>query len=132
MSFSDPIADLLTRIRNAGTAEHRYVDVPWSRMKESITKILKEEGYIADYVVRREEHRTHMRVTLKYARGRQPVIQGLRRHSRPGRRWYVNAEQIPYVFDGMGIAIVSTSAGIKTDKQARQQNVGGELLCSIW
>lgn len=132
MAASDPVADLLTRIRNAGKAEHKYVDIPWSKLKESIVTIMKREGYVGEYNVRREAHKATIRVNVKYAKGRQPMIRGLKRLSRPGRRLYVAKDQIPYVLDGMGMAILSTSSGVKTDDEARKAGVGGELLCSVW
>ena len=132
MSFSDPVADLLTRIRNGGRAEHKYVDIPWSKLKEAIILLLKENGYVGEFKVLRDAHVATIRVRMKYTKGRKPLIQGLKRLSRPGRRCYVGSQRIPYVLDGLGMALVSTPQGVKTDKDARKARVGGELLCSVW
>ncbi|MBW2108695.1 MAG: 30S ribosomal protein S8 [Deltaproteobacteria bacterium] len=132
MSVSDPLADMLTRIRNAGMAKHGKVDIPASRIKLSLAKILKAEGYVRNYKVLKDKDHGVIRVYLKYHGGNQNVITGLKRLSKPGRRVYVKKKDIPSVLNGMGIAVLSTSKGILTDRQAREQNVGGELLCSIW
>jgi small subunit ribosomal protein S8 len=132
MSVTDPIADMLTRLRNAAMAKHENVLVPASKMKLAIAKVLKEEGFIAGYdVVKDKPHRV-IKVYLKYQDNKQPVISGLKRVSKPGLRVYVQKGEIPRVFGGMGIAIVSTSKGIKTGRQAWHEGTGGELLCYIW
>lgn len=128
--MTDPIADMLTRIRNAGRALQPTVEVPHSRLKEGIARILRQEGYIADFTVAGNAVKT-LRLRLKYA-GKKPVIEGLRRMSKPGRRHYVGAHEIPRVLGGMGIAVLSTSEGIMTGEQARRKNLGGELLCLVW
>ena len=132
MQISDVIADMLTRIRNANSAKHETVDVPASNMKKAIADILKEEGYIAGYQIVEDGKQGIIRITLKYGRGKQRVIQGLRRVSKPGLRIYSNCEDMPRVMNGLGIAIVSTSKGIMTDKEARKANVGGEVLAFVW
>ena len=132
MQISDVIADMLTRIRNANSAKHESVDVPASNMKKAIADILKEEGYIAGYQIVEDGKQGVIRITLKYGRGKQRVIQGLRRISKPGLRIYSNCEDMPKVMNGLGIAIVSTSKGIMTDKKARELNVGGEVLAFVW
>ena len=132
MQISDVIADMLTRIRNANNAKHETVDVPASNMKKAIADILKEEGYIAGYQIVEDGKQGVIRITLKYGRGKQRVIQGLRRISKPGLRIYSNCEDMPKVMNGLGIAIVSTSKGIMTDKDARKANVGGEVLAFVW
>ena len=132
MQISDVIADMLTRIRNANSAKHETVDIPASGMKKSIADILKEEGYIAGYQIIEDGKQGIIRITLKYGRGKQKVIQGLRRVSKPGLRIYSNCEDMPKVLKGLGIAILSTSHGVITDKQARAEKVGGEVLAFIW
>ena len=132
MQISDVIADMLTRIRNANSAKHESVDVPASNMKKAIADILKEEGYIANYQIVEDGKQGIIRITLKYGRGKQRVIQGLRRVSKPGLRIYSNCEDMPKVMNGLGIAIVSTSKGVMTDKKARELNVGGEVLAVVW
>ena len=132
MQISDVIADMLTRIRNANNAKHETVDVPASNMKKAIADILKEEGYIAGYQIVEDGKQGVIRITLKYGRGKQRVIQGLRRISKPGLRIYSNCEDMPKVQNGLGIAIISTSKGIMTDKKARELNVGGEVLAFVW
>ena len=132
MQISDVIADMLTRIRNANNAKHETVDVPASNLKKAIADILKEEGYIAGYQIVEDGKQGVIRITLKYGRGKQRVIQGLRRISKPGLRIYSNCEDMPKVMNGLGIAIVSTSKGIMTDKKARELNVGGEVLAFVW
>ncbi|MBQ8496429.1 MAG: 30S ribosomal protein S8 [Clostridia bacterium] len=132
MQISDVIADMLTRIRNANSAKHESVDVPASNMKKAIADILKEEGYIAGYQIVEDGKQGIIRITLKYGRGKQRVIQGLRRVSKPGLRIYSNCEDMPKVMNGLGIAIVSTSKGVMTDKKARELNVGGEVLAFVW
>ena len=132
MQISDVIADMLTRIRNANSAKHESVDVPASNMKKAIADILKEEGYIAGYQIVEDGKQGIIRITLKYGRGKARVIQGLRRVSKPGLRIYSNCEDMPKVMNGLGIAIVSTSKGVMTDKKARELNVGGEVLAFVW
>lgn len=132
MQISDTIADLLTRIRNASTAKHATVDIPASNMKKAITQILFDEGYIKSFQIVDNGNQGIIRVTLKYTEDRTPVISGLRRVSKPGLRIYSSCEDMPKVRKGLGIAIVSTSKGIMTDKKARALNVGGEVLAYIW
>ena len=132
MQISDVIADMLTRIRNANNAKHETVDVPASNLKKSIAEILLNEGYIKAYQLVEDGKQGIIRITLKYAAGKQKVIHGLRRVSKPGLRIYSNCEDMPKVMNGLGIAIVSTSKGVMTDKKARQANVGGEVLAFVW
>ena len=131
MQISDVIADMLTRIRNANNAKHETVDIPASNLKKSIAEILLEEGYIKNYQIVDDGKQGIIRVTLKYV-GKQKVIHGLRRVSKPGLRIYSNCEDMPKVMNGLGIAIVSTSKGVMTDKKARLANVGGEILAFVW
>jgi len=131
MQISDVIADMLTRIRNANSARHETVDVPASNMKKAIADILLEEGYIKGYQVIEDGKQGIIKITLKYI-GKKQVIQGLRRVSKPGLRIYSGCEDMPKVMNGLGIAIVSTNKGIMTDKKARKENVGGEILAFIW
>ena len=131
MQMSDVIADMLTRIRNANNAKHETVDIPASNMKKSIAEILLSEGYIKGYNVIDDGKQGIIRITLKY-NGKQKTIQGLRRVSKPGLRIYSSFEDMPRVMNGLGIAIISTSKGIMTDKQARNANVGGEVLAFVW
>ena len=132
MQISDVIADMLTRIRNANDAKHETVDVPASNMKKAIAEILLTEGYIKSYNVIDDGKQGIIRIALKYAPGKQKVIHGLRRVSKPGLRIYASCEEMPRVLNGLGIAIVSTSKGIMTDKKAREANVGGEVLAFVW
>ncbi|MBQ8636612.1 MAG: 30S ribosomal protein S8 [Clostridia bacterium] len=132
MQITDPIADMLTRIRNANTAKHETVDVPASNMKKAIAEILNEEGYIKGYQVIEDGKQGVIRITLKYGQNKEKVISGLKRVSKPGLRIYAGAEELPRVLKGLGIAIVSTSKGIMTDKNARANNVGGEVLAFVW
>lgn len=132
MHITDPIADMLTRIRNANSAKHETVDIPASNMKKAIAQILLDEGYIASYKVIEDDKQGVIRVTLKYGENKSQVITGLRRVSKPGLRIYSNVEDMPKVKQGLGIAIVSTSKGIMTDREARKQNVGGEVLAFVW
>ena len=132
MQISDVIADMLTRIRNANDAKHETVDVPASNMKKAIAEILFNEGYIKSYNVIDDGKQGIIRIALKYAPGKQKVIHGLRRVSKPGLRIYASCEEMPRVLNGLGIAIVSTSKGIMTDKKAREENVGGEVLAFVW
>ena len=131
MTITDPIADMLTRIRNACSARHPSVSVPASGMKKAIAKILLEEGYIKDYTIEDENVQGSIKITLKY-NGRESAISGLRRVSKPGLRVYAGADELPRVLKGLGIAIISTSKGVMTDKQARKLNVGGEVLAFVW
>lgn len=131
MQISDVIADMLTRIRNANDAKHDTVDIPASNMKRAIAEILLSEGYIKGYQIIEDGKQGVIRITLKYI-GKQKVIHGLRRVSKPGLRIYSNCEDMPKVMNGLGIAIVSTSKGIMTDRQARKENVGGEVLAFVW
>ena len=132
MQISDVIADMLTRIRNANDAKHESVDIPASNMKKAIADILLAEGYIKGVQIIEDGKQGIIRVTLKYEAGKQKVIHGLRRVSKPGLRIYSNCEDMPKVKNGLGIAIVSTSKGIMTDKAARKANVGGEILAFVW
>ena len=132
MQITDPIADMLTRIRNAGSARHETVDIPNSKMKKAIAEILLEEGYIKSFQLIDDGTQGVIRVTLKYLPGKEKAIQGLRRVSKPGLRVYAGADELPQVLRGLGIAIVSTSKGIMTDKKARAQHVGGEVLAFVW
>ena len=132
MHITDPIADMLTRIRNANSAKHDTVDIPASNMKKAIAQILVDEGYIKNYKLIEDGKQGVIRVTLKYGEGKSQVITGLRRVSKPGLRIYSNVEEMPKVMKGLGVAIVSTSKGIMTDREARKQNVGGEVLAFIW
>ena len=132
MQMSDVIADMLTRIRNANDAKHATVEIPASNMKKAIAEILLTEGYIKSYNVIDDGKQGIIRIALKYAPGKQKVIHGLRRVSKPGLRIYASCEEMPRVLNGLGIAIVSTSKGIMTDKKAREANVGGEVLAFVW
>ena len=132
MQMSDVIADMLTRIRNASTAKHETVDIPASNMKKSIADILVEEGYVKSYQVIDDGKQGVIRVTLKYVGNKQKVIRGIRRVSKPGLRIYAGYEDMPRVMNGLGIAIVSTSKGIMTDKKARAEKIGGEVLAFVW
>jgi small subunit ribosomal protein S8 len=133
MSMTDPIADMLTRIRNACGSKHRRVDIPASKLKLEIARLLKENNFIQDYkTVSTEEGRPLLRVVLKYAQGGQPVIRELKRVSSPGLRKYVGVTEIPRVRNGLGVAILSTSRGLMTDREARRQRTGGELLALVW
>ena len=132
MQITDTIADLLTRIRNASSATHATVDVPASNVKKAIAQILVDEGYVKSFQLIEDGKQGIIRITLKYTDGKSPVITGLRRVSKPGLRIYSSCEDMPKVRKGLGIAIVSTSKGIMTDKKARELNVGGELLAFVW
>lgn len=132
MVMTDPIADYLTRIRNANMAKHDSVEIPASNIKKSISEILKREGFISDYEVADDNKQGVIKVFLKYGPNGERVISGLKRISKPGLRNYVSAEDLPKVLNGLGIAIVSTSAGVITDKEARQKNVGGEVIAYVW
>lgn len=132
MVMTDPIADLLTRIRNANIAYHETVDVPASKMKLSLVEILKAEGYIRDYVYIADNKQGVIRLQLKYGPNKERVFTGLKRISRPGLRVYARKDEVPRVLGGLGIAVLSTSRGLMTDKQARQAGVGGEVICYVW
>ena len=132
MQMSDVIADMLTRIRNANDAKHATVDIPASKMKKAIADILVEEGYVKSYTVIEDGKQGVIRVTLKYMQGKQKVIRGIKRVSKPGLRIYAGYEDMPKVMNGLGIAVVSTSKGIMTDKKARSLKVGGEVLAFVW
>ena len=132
MHITDPVADMLTRIRNANSAKHDTVDVPASNMKKSIAQILLDEGYIKSFQVEEDGLQGMIHITLKYNAGKERVINGLRRVSKPGLRRYVGADELPRVLRGLGIAIISTSKGVMTDKKARANHVGGEVLAFVW
>lgn len=132
MQITDPIADLLTRIRNANSAKHETVEIPASNMKKAIVEILDEEGYIKNYQIIDDGKQGIIRVTLKYGKNNEKVITGLKRVSKPGLRIYAGAEELPRVLKGLGIAIISTSKGVMTDKKARKENIGGEVLAFVW
>lgn len=132
MQTTDPIADMLTRIRNANNARHDTVDIPASNMKKSMVQILFEEGYIKKYEITDDNRQGNIRIWLKYGESKKQVIIGLKRVSKPGLRVYANRDELPKVLKGLGIAIISTSKGIMTDKKARRENVGGEVLAFVW
>jgi small subunit ribosomal protein S8 len=132
MAVSDPIADMLTRVRNGAKAKFNSVDVPGSKLKTELAKILKEEGFVKNYKFLKDGKQGILRIYLKYGAGQSTVVYGLKRISKPSRRVYVKSNDIKPVYNGMGISILSTSMGIMTDKKARQENVGGEILCNIW
>lgn len=132
MVVTDPIADMLTRIRNANMAEKKVVQIPHSKMKSEIARLLKSEGFIKDYTLENEDGKSVLKVFLKYTIEREPVIQGLRRISKSSCRKYVSSEDVPRVLGGIGTAILSTSSGVMTDNEARQRKVGGEVLCYVW
>lgn len=130
--MSDPIADLLTRIRNASKAQKRYTDAPYSKIKEQILKVLCQKGFIDSYKLIKEDSKASLKILLKYDDLRMPIIKCLKRKSKPGLRKYVNARSIPRVLGGMGISIISTSSGIVDGEEAKRRNLGGELLCLAW
>lgn len=132
MQITDPVADMLTRIRNANTAKHESVDVPASNLKKAMAQILVDEGYIKGFTVVEDGKQGIIRMTLKYGENKSQVITGLRRVSKPGLRIYASSADMPKVMKGLGIAIVSTSKGLMTDRQARKQKVGGEVLAFVW
>ena len=132
MQITDPVADMLTRIRNANTAKHESVDVPASNMKKAIAQILLDEGYIKSFEIVDDGTQGIIRIQLKYLAGKEKVISGLRRVSKPGLRVYAGADELPRVLKGLGIAIISTSKGVMTDKKARANHVGGEVLAFVW
>lgn len=132
MSLNDPISDMLTRIRNASMAGHDSVKIPHSRLKSDMARILKREGFVGNFTVEQEGHRSFLNLQLKYGRGEQSIIKGLSRISKPGLRKYVGSDKVPKVLGGIGTAIISTSKGLLTDREARYSKVGGEVLCYIW
>ena len=132
MQITDPIADLLTRIRNAHTSKHESVDVPASNMKKAIVEILNDEGYIKNYQIIEDGKQGVIRITLKYGPNNERVISGLKRVSKPGLRIHAGADELPRVLKGLGIAIISTSKGVMTDKKAREEHIGGEVLAFVW
>jgi small subunit ribosomal protein S8 len=132
MSFTDPIGDMLTRIRNASSARHEKCLVPASRLKVKIAEVLKEEGFIKDFLVHQDGPQGAITILLKYSADREPAIGVIKRVSKPGLRRYVPTDSIPRVLNGMGIAILSTSKGVMVDRDARKQKVGGELICTVW
>lgn len=132
MTMTDPIADMLTRIRNANVVKHETVDVPASNMKKELARILLEEGFVRGYDVIEDGKQGIIRIQLKYGQSGERVISGLKRISKPGMRVYASNHEIPKVLNGLGISVISTSKGILTDKQARKENVGGEVICYVW
>ena len=132
MTMTDPIADMLTRIRNANTAGHETVEIPASKMKKSIAQILKDEGFITDFEVIEDGKQGIIKVTMKYAAGKERVISGIKKISKPGLKVYAKAEDVPRVLGGLGIAILSTSKGVISDKEARKLGIGGEVICYVW
>ena len=130
--MTDPIADMLTRIRNANTALHDAVEMPGSKLKAEVARVLKDQGYITGYELRDAEVGTELVIRLKYSRDRRRVISGLERVSKPGRRVYVDRTEIPRVLGGMGVAVLSTSQGVITGHEARRRGIGGEVICSVW
>jgi small subunit ribosomal protein S8 len=132
VNITDPVADMLTRVRNASMAHHSYVDMPASNLKRAIAQTLKEQGFIKDFEMLKDTKFPTLRLQLRYTGKREPVITGLRRISKPGMRIYRKSDELPRVLGGMGVAIVSTNRGVMTDREARRQNVGGEVLCYVW
>lgn len=132
MVMTDPIADMLTRIRNASSVKHETVDVPGSKFKVELARILKQEGFIREFKFIEDDKQGNLRIFLKYGAGKERVITGIKRISKPGLRVYANKEEVPRVLGGLGIAILSTSGGVMTDKQARSEGVGGEVICYVW
>lgn len=132
MQITDSIADLLTRVRNANSAKHDTVDIPASNMKKAISQILVDEGYVKSFTVIDDGKQGIIRITLKYGENKTPIISGLRRVSKPGLRIYTSCEDMPKVMKGLGVAIISTSRGVMTDRRARQENIGGEILAFVW
>ena len=132
MTMTDPIADMLTRIRNANIVGHTVVDVPASKMKKSIAGILKDEGYIDDYDLEDDDKQGVIHIKMKYGTGKERVITGIKKISKPGLKVYAKAEDVPRVLGGLGIAIISTSKGVISDKEARKQRIGGEVICYVW
>ena len=129
---TDPIADMLTRIRNANMVSHETVEMPSSKLNVELAKVLKDEGYIVDYSVKKEDKFSFLNIVLKYDEKRKPVIENLKRISKPGLRSYCKFKSLPQVFGGLGVAIVSTSKGLMTDRKARKEKLGGEILCYVW
>lgn len=129
---TDPIADMLTRIRNANTVGHNEVEMPYSKLKEQVANLLKAEGYISDVEVKQDSKFNCLNLTLRYQRNGTPVITGIKRVSKPGLRVYSKGKKMPKVYDGLGIAVISTNKGVITDRKARIDNVGGEILCYVW
>lgn len=132
MVMTDPIADMLTRIRNANSVKHESVDVPRSKLKEELARILKDEGFIKEYKVIENDKQGTIRIYLKYDANKGQVIQGIKRISKPGLRVYANKDEVPRVLGGLGVAILSTSQGIMTDRTARKEGIGGEVICYVW
>lgn len=132
MSMTDPVADMLTRVRNAYRASHKKVDIPSSRIKVEIAKILQQEGYILSYDVQKVTEKPNLNIALRYDNNNRNIISGIKRISKPGRRVYAKKDQLPRVLGGLGIAILSTSRGLMTDKRAGKENIGGEVLCYVW
>lgn len=132
MSMSDPLADMLTRIRNATKSHFSTVEMPLSKLKVNVAKALKKEGYISEYYIIENNVQGILKIELKYGSNNEQVISGIRRVSKPGHRQYKTSDHIPKVMSGLGVAILTTSKGVITDKEARQQNIGGELLCEVW
>jgi small subunit ribosomal protein S8 len=132
MAVTDPIADMLTRIRNANLARHEHVTIPGSKLKLEIAKVLKAQGYVQKYDLVDDKRQGQIRIHLRYGPGGDPIITGLRRVSRPGLRVYVDSKEIPRVLGGLGVAVLSTSHGVLTDREARRRHVGGEVLCYVW
>mgnify|MGYP001370566537 CR=1 FL=1 len=132
MSLNDPISDMLTRIRNGAASSHETVDIPHSMLKAEIARILKREGYVNEFSVVQDGGRSYLRIKLKYGRGDRSIIRGVSRVSKPGLRKYVGSTEVPKVLGGIGTAIISTSRGLLTDREARRSKVGGEVLCYIW
>ena len=132
MGMTDPVADMLTRIRNGSKAGKKWVDIPASRIKKEVAKILTEEHFIKKHHVVDDNKQGELRVFLKYDNEEKPIIRGIKRISKPGLRKYVNADKLPRVFNGLGIAVVSTSSGVMTDRDARKKGVGGEVICYVW
>lgn len=132
MTMTDPIADMLTRIRNANTVGHETVEIPASKMKKAIAEILKEEGYIEDFNVIDDNKQGIIKITMKYGANKEKVITGIKKISKPGLKVYAKANDVPRVLGGLGIAIISTSKGVVSDKQARKMGVGGEVICYVW
>ncbi|MCX6646942.1 MAG: 30S ribosomal protein S8 [bacterium] len=132
MVMTDPIADMLTRLRNATMVNNKTCDVPYSTFKKSIANVLKQEGFILGYDIRLVKNRKMLRFYLKYAGEKDPIIKGIKRESKPGRRLYVGYKEIPYVFDGLGVNILSTSKGMMSGVEAKKRKLGGELICSVW
>ena len=132
MSMTDPIADMLTRLRNASAARHPEASLPYSALKEALARVLEDEGYIAGFRAVGEGVNKALKVSLRYTQSGEPVVSGLKRVSRPGRRAYFGAREIPRVLDGLGICDLSTSQGVLSDREARRRNIGGEVLCDVW